>query len=287
MRTYVRGICRALSRERFRKVLLLLFVLTSGLPTGRSAFGAGTPVLETPPGDSKPLELPMIHQDDLYGDYEELGKSEREGVDYRITVHPGDMRIAVLALHGGGIEPGTSELALALAGGKYAFYGFDGIKPKGNAILHITSTHFDEPRAVDLVKHAHTVVAVHGCGWPEELVIVGGRNLALCEAIKKALQASGFELREVPRLAGKNPRSLINRCMSGEGVQLEITRALRAKMFQDLTLEGRKVTTATFEKFVKCVRDVMDAYARDVPEEIPSSRAVPEEISESRATRGR
>jgi phage replication-related protein YjqB (UPF0714/DUF867 family) len=270
---HVRGTCRTPFRKRFKRILLLPALLFLGLLTGRSALGLDAPRWETPRSDSQPVVSAMNEKNDTYHNYEELKRTEREGVDYRISVQPGDLRIAIVALHGGGIEPGTSELALALAGGKYACYSFDGIKPKGNAILHITSTHFDEPLAVSLVQRAHTVVAVHGCGWREEAVVVGGRNLVLCEEIKKALRASGFTVKEEPRLAGKNRRNLGNRCMSGQGVQLEITRALRARMFEDLTPQGRRVKTATFERFVKCLGGVLDAYARGIPEDRPVSRA--------------
>jgi phage replication-related protein YjqB (UPF0714/DUF867 family) len=53
--------------------------------------------------------------------------------------------VAVIAPHGGGIEPGTSELATAIAGDDFSLYLFEGLKSAGNGELHITSTNFDEP----------------------------------------------------------------------------------------------------------------------------------------------
>lgn len=43
------------------------------------------------------------------------------------------------APHGGGIEPGTSEIADAIGGERGSFYTFGGLKSSGTADLHITS----------------------------------------------------------------------------------------------------------------------------------------------------
>ncbi|MCM4084720.1 poly-gamma-glutamate hydrolase family protein [Paractinoplanes hotanensis] len=61
-----------------------------------------------------------------------------------------------MALHGGGIEPGTSELFLAIAGYHPAggatggpvhdYWMFEGIRSSGNAALHITSASCDDLR---------------------------------------------------------------------------------------------------------------------------------------------
>jgi phage replication-related protein YjqB (UPF0714/DUF867 family) len=70
---------------------------------------------------------------------------------------------ALIAPHGGGIEPGTSEVADAIAATDFSFYAFEGIKADGNRRdLHITSRRFDEPRCVDLVKASPQVISIHG-----------------------------------------------------------------------------------------------------------------------------
>jgi Poly-gamma-glutamate hydrolase len=63
----------------------------------------------------------------------------------------------VMAIHGGGIEKGTSEIALAVAGyhpatlatsddvfGLHDFWLFEGLLPSGNGKLHVTASHYDE-----------------------------------------------------------------------------------------------------------------------------------------------
>jgi phage replication-related protein YjqB (UPF0714/DUF867 family) len=67
-----------------------------------------------------------------------------------------------VAPHGGGIEPGTSELADAIAGSDLSFYTFEGLKSSGNTDLHITSTRFDEPMCLTLLASSSVVVTLHG-----------------------------------------------------------------------------------------------------------------------------
>ena len=68
-----------------------------------------------------------------YSSYENLSKAEVVGKDYRIRKRHGTSGILLMAPHGGGIEPGTTEIAEAIAGKCHSFYTFSGIKPKGNA----------------------------------------------------------------------------------------------------------------------------------------------------------
>ncbi len=64
---------------------------------------------------------------DTYSSYVELSAAELEGVDYRVLAQSRST-IVVLAPHGGGIEPGTSEIAWEVAGGEFSLYLFEGLK---------------------------------------------------------------------------------------------------------------------------------------------------------------
>ncbi len=64
----------------------------------------------------------------------------------------GSSGILVMAPHGGGIEPGTGDIADGVAGQHHSFYCFKGIKKQGNRALHITSNRFDEPLAMAMVR---------------------------------------------------------------------------------------------------------------------------------------
>jgi hypothetical protein len=72
-------------------------------------------------------------------------------------------KTTIIAPHGGGIEFGTSELCLAIAGYDpatlavvpgtgitYDYWMFEGLRASNNSQLHVTSTHCDDGVAVSL-----------------------------------------------------------------------------------------------------------------------------------------
>ena len=190
---------------------------------------------------------------DKYRCYEALSQNESEDEEYEIVclVDDRDPRVVVMAPHGGGIERGTSPLARQIAGEEFALYMFNGKKKTGNWVLHITSTRFDEPRAVALVERAEVVLAIHGVAGGEEFVMVGGGDEDLVEAVEAALGESRIRTKP-PKwsLAGRNPRNICNRSPSGRGAQLEISRDLRDALVAD---EGRG------EEFAAALRAVLRA----------------------------
>jgi poly-gamma-glutamate hydrolase-like protein len=111
---------------------------------------------------------------DRYKNFLELAKKETQGIDFRVRLQQRAGKAVVLAPHGGGIEPGTSEIAEAIAGADLSFYAFEGVKPADNRILHITSAGFDEPQGKVLAEASLTVIAVHGEESAEEIVFLGG-----------------------------------------------------------------------------------------------------------------
>jgi phage replication-related protein YjqB (UPF0714/DUF867 family) len=194
-----------------------------------------------------------------YRSYQQLIMGEREGRDFSVHAREGSSGVAVIAPHGGGIEPGTMELAEAIAGSAHSLYCFEGIKRARNSGLHIISGYFDEPMGVDMVRRSRTVLAVHGCKGHEETVYVGGLNTDLGEKIRLSLIQAGFsaERSPWPELQGQSTDNICNRCRSGKGVQLEISKGLRKKMFKELTREGRRNKTTVFHTFVSVLQDVL------------------------------
>jgi len=196
-----------------------------------------------------------------YPDFHTLSCHERAGVDFRILLRRAGAASAVVAPHGGGIEPGTSEIADAVAASEFSFYAFDWLKAKGNGDLHITSTHFDEPMCLSLIGHSKVVLTLHGEHSDESdaAVFVGGLNERLGRRLATALRAKGFVVgrHADPNLQGLEPTNLCNRGQSGQGVQLEISRGVRAQMFDSLSREGRKHATAKFRVFVAALRSVL------------------------------
>ncbi|MGI5239486.1 poly-gamma-glutamate hydrolase family protein [Dactylosporangium sp. CA-139066] len=209
----------------------------------------------------------------------------RHGVsdDSETAPSPALPAAVVIAPHGGGIEPGTSELCLAIAGYDpatmaatpaggpvYDFWMFEGLRASNNGVLHVTSTHCDDPVALALCGGVRRAVSLHGC-TPQQAgfadgtaaALVGGADAALRSALRSALSAAGFTTRDaagVGELDGDDPANIANRTLSGGGAQLELTTPLRQAMFTSFTRAGRRTsTTGLFWSFTAAVRSALAA----------------------------
>lgn len=165
-------------------------------------------------------------QMDTYPDFSRLLRHEHDFVidqaDRRATT-------TILAPHGGGIEPHTSDIARLIAGLEYNYFLFNGTKSGDNSVLHITSHRWDHPAGLALVARSLRVIAVHGCRTREAVVIVGGRDIRLGELIVTELEHHRLPatMASAGRHCGRHQRNICNRGLTGRGVQLEISRPLR------------------------------------------------------------
>ena len=193
---------------------------------------------------------------DKYSCFRELREAEKEGVDYAVMERPGSSGVTLIAPHGGSIEPGTSEIADAIAGQEHRLYCFLGLKASGNRDLHITSTKFDEPRGIAAVRSAQGILAIHGCEGDEEIVYLGGLDDEMKQRIRHNLEEAKFAVSEPtdPTLGGTSKQNICNQNARAAGAQLELPTGLRSKFFADLTRLGRNETTEVFYKFVAGVR---------------------------------
>ncbi|MBA3767082.1 MAG: poly-gamma-glutamate hydrolase family protein [Acidobacteria bacterium] len=196
---------------------------------------------------------------DTYRNFAELSKSERETRDYRRVIERRNSKITIIAPHGGGIEPGTSEIAKALAGGEFSLYCLEGLKVRGNyEALHITGTNFDDPACVQLVNGSNIVLAIHGCDSANKAVYVGGLNGNLKAQFIEVLRDAGFHAEEdVSSHSGSSSQNICNRGVSDGGVQLEISEGLRRTMFSGLNRRERQITTPIFDEFVAVIRAML------------------------------
>ncbi len=200
---------------------------------------------------------------DRFHSFSQLADWARPGRDYAIVVRRRSSRLAVVAPHGGGIEPGTSEVARAVCGSRFSLYCFDGLKERGNDRLHITSTRFDEPRCAELIRTVSVVVTVHACLDAGSIAYIGGLHSELRQSIVEALTGAGFKAApDNTHHAGNSPGNLCNRGKSGMGVQLELSHGLRRRMFEGLSRASRRHTTAEFIAFTATVRRALLAYDR-------------------------
>ena len=191
-----------------------------------------------------------------------LSAAENENKDFRVRIAGRtSSSTVIIAPHGGGIEPGTSEIAEAIAGPDVSFADFAGIKSTGNGILHITSTNFDEPRCIALVEAADHVLAIHGEASEEPVVYLGGKDSDLGGRVRKALATAGFTVKDPSnrQLQGLAKRNICNRNRSGAGVQFELSRGLREKFFQSLNAAGRNHPKPGLIRFANAVREGLGA----------------------------
>jgi hypothetical protein len=160
---------------------------------------------------------------DNYHSFNELSQNETAGMAFYISVRRARRSFAIVAPHGGGIEPGTSEIANAIAAKEFSYYAFDGLKVgSGNADLHITSTRFDEPMCLTLIGNSNVVLTIHG----EESEVEGGAV---------AVFLGGLDDRLVPAWAPRlRPKALMfadTRILSCKGVSPKtcVTEGLLAR----------------------------------------------------------
>ncbi|MET9954877.1 poly-gamma-glutamate hydrolase family protein [Streptomyces sp. NPDC006339] len=245
-----------------RTVLASVAAVAAGLPTLNALVGDGA----TPAAAADTF----VSNTKLYSD-----GTYKEGVDwmrrYRIgapVITDNDRyasaplnTTAVLAPHGGGIEAGTSELCMAVAGYKPFDHGTDPSLAAeagqvqrdfwmfealaNSADQHVTSTHCDDPAALAVCAGNLYAVALHGFAGPERKVIIGGRD----ERFKRNLAASFEKCGIGPStgnpdwnvtvvvaapgdpINGDDPANIVNRTRTGAGAQLEISTGLRQAMF--------------------------------------------------------
>lgn len=195
---------------------------------------------------------------DKYARFADLAAFEPKDA-YAITLQDRGTSIALIAPHGGSIEPGTSEVARAIAGNDYSFYLFEGVKGRVNDELHITSTNFDEPKCESLLRSTTLPVTIHGERGSSETIYLGGGAEAAVETMRTVLAQNGFRVREHSNssLRGLDKRNICNRGTGGAGVQFELSRGLRESFFQSLSRAGREKPRPALSHFSATVRKAL------------------------------
>jgi phage replication-related protein YjqB (UPF0714/DUF867 family) len=196
---------------------------------------------------------------DKYNKFEQLLLSEKENVDFIRRIKHRYSSWLIAAPHGGGIEPGTSEIANAIAGFAHSLYIFEGIRSSGNNILHITSTQFDDPQLLKLLNSAKSVLALHGCSGNGQIAYVGGLLDEVRDKIIEKLNQTGIktETSSNPSLQGRDENNICNKGTLRKGIQIELSESLRMDMFLSLSRSGRRSETKLFKTFVKTIREII------------------------------
>lgn len=199
-----------------------------------------------------------MNKRDWYRSFKELAANE-EPSTYNIIYQERSPEVVILAIHGGGIETGTGELAKVIAGNEFSFYIFEGKKLRNNyPSLHITSTNFDEENCLRLVQHSEITIAIHGMEGTGENTFIGGRDSFLKDSIAQSLNQAGFKATVLPddhKFAGIQKENICNKNKRHMGVQLEIEIGLRNKFFR-VNKRGmrEKTQTASFYEYAEAIR---------------------------------
>ena len=187
--------------------------------------------------------------------HEILDRGYERGKDF--LVRRGNLenveRCLLATPHGGGIEPGTTEILRAVARQRRsAYYHFDGMLRRGNKEnLHITSTRFDEPKLMELLPQANFLLCFHGAsGSSRRKIYVGGLHgrgrKRFLEGLNTDLAPFGFQAidattsKHAEEINGTSPLNITNGGRLRMGVQLEFSRGARLALFESLSRTGRR-----------------------------------------------
>lgn len=187
---------------------------------------------------------------DNYSDFYEMVSNYVEGRDYSVEVYDRNSDVTVLAIHGGELEYKTSLVARYIADNDFNLYLFNVWLGEKSRQMHLTSTRFNDERAVLLAKKSKVALTVHAMADRGERVCVGGGNEVLREIVSDHLKNAGFKA-ETPckRLPGVSENNIVNKS-SEKGVQIEITISLLEKLDKNrdkLIKFSRAVKNAVFK----------------------------------------
>lgn len=196
-----------------------------------------------------------------YHDFSELVLRCVQGRDYRFVIRDLGADVTIVAIHGGAIEPMTSEVATIIAGEEHNLYDLRGIRPGDNSALRVPAQRFDEMRLRSLLKRSRTAVGVLGVPGDEPTVHLGGANRRLRAALQARLEEAGFAVRPpFGTGAAHHPRRFVNWPTAG-GVQMELSLALRRTLTRaplaGFSWEDPAAWTDRFNALVRAVRGAL------------------------------
>lgn len=204
-----------------------------------------------------------------FPNFSALKNARRDSYKIEKKVH--DKRFLIFTPHGGGIEPGTTEICKWFSRASFSYYSFTAIGDNCKE-LHITSHNFDEPELLKLLQGHLYAVSFHGMTDRKKRdynadVFLGGLHVELRNRLKKKLIEKGFNVATADefrrsRLAALSPNNVTNRCSNKRGIQIEISESLRRRFFTgDLKRKsGRTKTTFLFKEFCCLIKSCLDNY---------------------------
>lgn len=214
---------------------------------------------------SKPLQK---GRRDTFKSLASLKQSLTEGHDYSISVVDRDSPVTVVSPHGGKIEPGTSELARALAKQGFNLFDFQALSNTAARMGHVTSTNFRDRRLTSLLNKSTVCVSFHRMRDRHQIIYLGGANRRLKEIAARALKEAGFRCTtDPPRLKGLDPENFVNLAQD-KGLQVEIPVLVADSLIPDIDSRARlsspyelqKKRSLRFSDFVEAINSSLALY---------------------------
>lgn len=178
-----------------------------------------------------------------YPYFRNLAASKILGIDYDIKNRYGvGDYLVYIAIHGGAVEPPTSQLAAYCAGTTGAYYSFEALSDLTADTLILPAVTFDEPFAQVNVANSTRTISFRGVEDQrenEEVVYISGLDDVLVALVSQELTTAGFVTDTPPlHFEGSDPQNIVNKNRLRAGVQLDLTRSLRKSLYtgDDLTL---------------------------------------------------
>lgn len=204
---------------------------------------------------------------DKYATMTQLMSLTTQGTDWQIETNKvTNANTLVSAIHGGGIEAGTTELAkLTSELSKQNYYSFMGLLPSNNRELHVTSTRYDEPTLLSMLNVPYTV-SIHGASGSDKIIYLGGADTDNMAIMSDKLKQAGFTVQTPPSgIEGGSTNNIVNRNARNKGIQLELTTALRQSLFADNNFarsnrEDRNKWSEDMTKLATAISDAIKAF---------------------------
>ncbi|MFI6419017.1 poly-gamma-glutamate hydrolase family protein [Streptomyces sp. NPDC050842] len=223
------------SASRRSLLTALAAAATAGAPVlgqlaAAAPASAAVPLVETLPDPTEPISNTAVYENPKWVEGTSYSRRYRrhQQFDLKMSEKYAFQRTAILALHGGGIEKGTSELCLGIAGYSpgsapgedkgdpagppvlptvHDYFMFEGLLSTGNNALHVTSKNCDDHVALATVASHLNVLSLHGCKFEQlnlptavypptgdlGVAVVGGLNAAFRSALVTEINNAGFQ----------------------------------------------------------------------------------------------
>ncbi|MCJ1661261.1 poly-gamma-glutamate hydrolase family protein [Staphylococcus sp. NRL 18/288] len=186
---------------------------------------------------------PVVPHKDHFRSMTQLFANTKEGVDWKKEIKKTGSNVIIVAPHGGNIEKGTTELTKMVAKhNHYDYYSFTVLSQQNPEKFHVTSSHYNDPTLLNMVKSKDFAVSIHGAKGDKPVIYLGGLDTELKEAIKQQLLKQHFTVKIAPSyLGGDLKQNFVNRDFKDKGVQLELTTAFRKSLFinEDMSPKSR------------------------------------------------